>query len=100
MIEHITETCTSFRQYGESFQKLIRVLSAHLKVKDPSNPSRMVSKGAEELLQEISNVFKTVKDDLVSLGFTTDLWTSRALHSYISLTVSFIDRFVIFFSFL
>ena len=100
LIEHITETCTSFRQYGESFQKLIRVLSAHLKVKDPSNPSRMVSKGAEELLQEISNVFKTVKDDLVSLGFTTDLWTSRALHSYISLTVSFIDRFVIFFSFL
>ena len=31
-------------------------------------------------------------EELVSIGFTTDLWTSRAGDSYISLTCSFIDH--------
>ena len=52
----------------------------------------MVDKEAEELMADITAIIKVVKADLVSLGFTTDLWTSRALDSYISLTLSFIDR--------
>ena len=55
----------------------------------------MVDKEADELMADITAIIKTVKPDLVSLGFTTDLWTSRALDSYISLTLSFIDRSLI-----
>ena len=53
----------------------------------------MVDKAAEELRADLTAIIKTVRADLVSLGFTTDLWTSRALDSYISLILSFIDRF-------
>ena len=67
----------------------------------------MVDKNADVVLKEITNIIRSstflyyisinyirsVKDDLVSLGFTSDLWTSRSLDSYISLTVSIIDRF-------
>ena len=95
LIEHITETCTSFHQYGESFQRLISVLTKKVKVKHPTSLSRMVDKSAEEVMKEITDIIRTVKEDLVSLGFTTDLWTSRAMDSYLSLTVSFIDRFII-----
>ena len=96
LIEHITETCTSFRQYGESFQNVINVISKRVKVKSPRTLSRMVDGSAEEVLKEVTSIFRTVREDLVSIGFTSDLWTSRSLHSYISLTVSFIDRFVIY----
>ena len=95
LIEHITETCTSFAQYGESFQNVINVISKRVKVKHPNTLSRMVDNDADKVLKEVTSIFRTVKEDLVSLGFTSDLWTSRALHSYISLTISFIDRFVI-----
>ena len=47
----------------------------------------MVDKAAEELRADLTAIIKTVRADLVSLGFTTDLWTSRALDSYISLTL-------------
>ena len=108
LIEHITETFTSFEQYGgESFRNLIGVLSKRVKVKHPTTLSQMVDKNADVVLKEITNIIRSstflyyisinyirsVKDDLVSLGFTSDLWTSRSLDSYISLTVSFIDRF-------
>ena len=125
LIEHITETCTSFEQYGgESFRNLIGVLSKRVKVKHPTTLSRMVDKNADVVLKEITNIIRSstflyyislpsgygnnhhrnpnsndrdylcrwainyirsVKDDLVSLGFTSDLWTSRSLDSYISL---------------
>ena len=95
LIEHITETCSPFAQYGASFQNVINVISKRVKVKHPITLSRMVDSDADGVLREVTSIFRTVKEDLVSLGFTSDLWTSRALHSYISLTISFIDRFVI-----
>ena len=59
LIEHITETCTSFAQYGESFQRLIHVISKKVKVKHPTSLSRMVDKSAEEVMKEITDIFRT-----------------------------------------
>ena len=92
LIKHIAHTCTSFNQYGKSFQRVVDVLTKRVKVKHPRTLSRMVDKEADVLMADITAIIKTVKADLVSLGFTTDLWTSRSLDSYISLTLSFIDR--------
>ena len=72
---------------------MVSVLDPSVKVKNPRTLSRMADKSYEELMANLTAIIKMVKADLVSLGFTTDLWTSRALDSYISLTLSFIDRF-------
>ena len=94
LINHIADTCTSFSQYGgESFQKVVSVLNKRVKVKHPTTLARMAGKKAEELKKEICAILAAVKDDLVSLGFTTDMWTSRAMDSFLSLTVSFIDKY-------
>ena len=52
----------------------------------------MTSVKADEISKDITDIIETVKDDLYSVAFTTDLWTSRALHSFICLTVHFIDK--------
>ena len=94
LINHIADTCTSFAQYGgESFQRVVSVLNKRVKVKHPVTLSRIAGKKAEELKKEICAILAAVKDDLVSLGFTTDMWTSRAMDSFLSLTVSFIHKY-------
>ena len=47
---------------------------------------------AKEMSDDINDIIETVKPDLQSVGFTTDLWTSRTGHSYMSLTTHFIDK--------
>ena len=47
---------------------------------------------AKEMSEDLNDIIETVKPDLQSVGFTTDLWKSRAGHSYMSLTTHFIDK--------
>ena len=47
---------------------------------------------AKEMSEDINDIIETVKPDLQTVGFTTDLWTSRAGHSFMSLTTHFIDK--------
>ena len=42
-------------------------------------------------MKQVHNIIAAVKTNLLSVGFTTDLWTSRAQDAYMSLTFSFID---------
>ena len=93
LIEHIAESHASFGQFGtKSFQKVVSTLNKRVKVKHPTTLSRMVKAKAESVRKEVATILRAVKADLVSLGFTTDLWTSRASDSFISLTLSFIDK--------
>merc|ERR1712208_265778 len=41
--------------------------------------SRMITRKAEEVRHEIATIIAFVLDDLLSLGFTSDLWTWGAL---------------------
>ena len=79
LISHMAETCTPFHQYGESFQQHISVANKRIKVKSRFTLSRMITRKAEEVRHEIATIIASVLDDLLSLGFTSDLWTSRAL---------------------
>ena len=79
LISHMAETCTPFHQYGESFQQLISVANKRIKVKSRFTLSRIITRKAEEVRHEIATIIASVLDDLLSLGFTSDLWTSRAL---------------------
>ena len=73
------------------FLKLIEVANARITVKHPSTYSRHMEEKSEHVLEEVQKILREVKDTLQSISFTSDLWTSRALDSYISLTCHFID---------
>ena len=93
LIEHIADCHASFGQFGtKSFQKVVSTLNKRVKVKHPTTLSRMVTAKAESVRKEVASILRAVKVDMVSLGFTTDLWTSRASDSFISLTLSFLDK--------
>ena len=63
-----------------------------VKVLDKSNLARHVTKSAKELVQEITAIIKSCKDELEGIAFTTDIWTSPTMESFISLTVHFLDK--------
>ena len=63
-----------------------------VQLNDPTTYSRKITEMAKQVSQDINDIIETVKPDLQSVGFTTDLWTSRAGHSYMSLTTHFIDK--------
>ena len=81
---------------GEYFEKMIDVLNKHsrnkIKVKSRRTLTKHVETRAEEILKELCSVISTIREDMKSCSFTTDIWTSRSMDSYISLTVHFIDK--------
>ena len=81
---------------GEYFEKMVDVLNKHsrnkIKVKSRRTLTKHVETRAEEILKELCSVISTIREDMKSCSFTTDIWTSRSMDSYISLTVHFIDK--------
>ena len=81
---------------GECFEKMVNVLNKHsrnrIKVKSRKTLTKHTEARAEEILTEICCVISAIREDMRSCSFTTDIWTSRSMDSYISLTVHFIDR--------
>ena len=93
LVEHIAESHSSFCQFGsQSFINLINVANRKLTVPHPTTLSRMASSKAKTVLSQVCDINSAVKPDLLSVCFTTDLWTSRTGDSFISLTSSFIDK--------
>lgn len=93
LVEHIADSFASFGQFGtESFQKCVTTLNKRVKVKHPTTLSRMATGKSESVRKEVAAILRAVKADLMSIAFTTDLWTSRASHSFICLTLSFLDK--------
>ena len=93
LIEHIAENHCSFSQFGsQSFASLINVANKKLTIPHPTTLSRMASFKAKTVLSQVCDIIAAVKQDLLSVCFTTDLWTSRTGDSYISLTSSFNDK--------
>ena len=59
----------------------------HLLILNPTATSK-----AESVRKGVVSILSAVKVDSVSIGFTTDLWTSRASDSFISLTRPLLDE--------
>ena len=93
IVEYAADSFSSFSQLSsKSFKDLIRVANKLIKVKSRQTLSRHVRKKAINILNRIAKQLKKEKGSLRSLGFTTDMWTSRTGDSFISLTVSYIDQ--------
>ena len=92
LISFLSETGISFNAAGStSFKNLINIACPKLHVKSPSAISKQVSEKAYRTLDSIRSILEIFKDNITSVGFTSDLWTSRPGNTYMSLTCSFID---------
>ena len=69
--------------------ELFNFLNKRITVKCSTTYSRQIEHKYNEAITKIKNIIKTKLGS--SCGFTSDLWTSRARNSYMSLTAHFID---------
>ena len=93
LLEYIADFGVSFRQ-AAGLKNLMTVVNRKIKVPSRWTLSRKIENKAKEVLSEVKDIIGAVRgsEELLSIGFTTDLWTSRSGDSYISLTCSFIDQ--------
>ena len=93
IVEYAADSFSSYAQLSsKAFKDLIRIANKLIKVKSRQTLSRHIKKKAINILNRIAKQLKKEKGSLRSLGFTTDMWTSRTGDSFISLTVSYIDQ--------
>ena len=96
IITFLADSGVAFQVVGrDSFVSLMKTANRRIKLKSPKTYIRLTRLRAEEIDKSIRDIIKTIKEegDIKSVGFTTDIWTSRSQDSYMSLTIHFIDRF-------
>ena len=54
--------------------------------------AKHVTKSADDLMKDVTSIIKTCRTEMEGVSFTTDIWTSATMDSFISLTVHFIDK--------
>ena len=93
IVDFLADSGVAFRVVSlPSFQNLMRVANRRIKLKHPRTYPRLVKTKAEEVKQYLLEIITAVKGDVSCVGFTTDMWTSRAGYPFMSLTVHFIDK--------
>ena len=93
IVDFLADSGVAFRIISlPSFHNLMKIANRRIKLKHPTTYSRLVKTKADEVKQDLLNIITAVKGDVSCVGFTTDLWTSRAGHPFMSLTVHFIDK--------
>ena len=75
----------------DSFRKLFDIADRKLTVKHANTYSRMVNDASKDVLSQVCRIIAREKNNIFSVGLTTDLWTSRSGDAHMSLTVSWID---------
>ena len=95
VVEFVCESGVSF----EAAQKLDIVLRAiwpsgklRVKVKHAKTVSRHVTNQAVALKIDVYSLIKAAKEYTQMFAFTTDMWRSRSLDSYMSLTAHYINE--------
>ena len=73
-----------------TFKNLIEFCNKKFIIKHPTTFSRQVDDKYNVVLGKVMNIIR--KNIQTSCAFTSDLWTSRADDSYISLTIHYIDE--------
>jgi hypothetical protein len=77
---------------GEGFQALIGNLDGRLTIPAVSTLSRSKLPALfKYVMEKVTDQINQDKPDLQSVGFTSDLWTSRCMEAYMSLTCGYIN---------
>ena len=81
---------------GPAFRSVVDVLNRQsrqkVKVLSGHALATHVTTSAEELLQEVTAIIRNCRAEMEGVSFTTDIWTSATMESFISLTVHWIDK--------
>lgn len=93
VLDFIVEDLRPFNAVsGSGFKKLISVANPRLTVKDRRTYAKKLPKRLEEVQQRVAENVAVNKGAMLSASFTSDMWTSRANDSFLSLTVHYIDE--------
>ena len=93
VVDFLADSGVAFRVVGlPSFKNMLNIANRKIKLKHPQTYSRSVKVKAQNIKNDISSIIDATKEDFDCAGFTTDLWTSRSGHPFMSLTVHFIDK--------
>ena len=91
LLELLAKTYIPFNVVDSAeWKRFIDTLDKTVNQKTARTYSRQMSKFADEVLEKVKET--VVKFCTASLALTTDLWTSRAHDSYISVTIHFVDE--------
>ena len=81
---------------GPAFRNVVNVLNKHsrqkVKVLSGHALATHVTNSADELMKEVTAIIRTCRAEMEGVSFTTDIWTSATMESFISLTVHWIDK--------
>ena len=93
LVKCIAQIGVSFHAIeSQSFKDLVKVADRRLITKDPTTVSRHVTKYSNNILSNVCDIISAVKTYIIDIGVSSDIWTSKARDSYVSLTASFIDK--------
>ena len=92
VVNFLADTFIPFNVTGQdSFKKLFEIADKKLTIKHPTTYSRMINEASKNILSQVCRIIAREKDNILSVGLTTDLWTSRSGDAHMSLTISWID---------
>ena len=93
IVDFLADSGVAFKVVGlDSFKNLMKVANRRIKLKHRTTYSKLVKVKAEQIRKEILSIITSVKGDLTTVGFTTDMWTSCSGDPFMSLTCHFIDK--------
>ena len=75
---------------SNKFKALFAILVKRVNMKHSTTYSRQMEQYSAEILEQVKQTI--TKFCTASAALTTDIWTSRSLDAYISLTVHFVDE--------
>ena len=75
---------------SKEFKAFVAILDKTVNMKTSVTYSRQMEQYSAEILEQVKDTI--TKFCTASAALTTDLWTSRSLDAYISLTVHFVDE--------
>ena len=100
LVQFAAKEKASFKMLGgPAFRELIGSLTNHpftrfpkFKLKTGVTISRQVQREAKEVRDNIVRIIWSVKEELNSIAYTTDIWTSRNGDPFMSLTIHFLTE--------
>ncbi len=93
VLDYIIEDLRPFNAVsGSGFRKLISLANPRLTVKDRTTYARRLPQRLEEVQRKVADKLAESKDNILSASFTSDMWTSRANDSFLSLTIHYVDE--------
>ena len=93
VVDFLAESHSAFRVVDlPSFKNMFKVANSKVTIKSREFYSKLVSKHAKDVLDDLQSILEIVKSDVNSFSFSTDMWTSLTSDSFICLNITFITK--------